>query len=157
MPVRIHKPTSPGRRKSSVQSFDVLTKSEPEKSLIFFKRRSGGRNNQGKITVRHRGGGARRYVRIVDFRRTRYDEVATIAAIEYDPNRSAHLALITYPDATKAYIIAPDGLKVGDTISSSLQQIAIATGNRMPLLHIPPGVRVHSVEFRPSEGGKMAR
>ncbi|MFA5953952.1 MAG: 50S ribosomal protein L2 [Patescibacteria group bacterium] len=157
MPVRIYKPTSPGRRNSSVQSFAEITKTNPEKSLLLPKKRQGGRNNQGKITVRHRGGGAKRYIRIVDFLRTRYDIPATVTAIEYDPNRNAFLALVEYSDNTKAYMIAPQGLTVGNTIVSSKNALEVATGNRMPLQLIPPGVVVHSVEFRPGEGGKLAR
>ncbi|PJE76026.1 50S ribosomal protein L2 [Candidatus Uhrbacteria bacterium CG10_big_fil_rev_8_21_14_0_10_48_11] len=157
MAIRTHKPTSPGRRKSSVQSFDELTKREPEKSLLLTKKRSGGRNNQGKITVRHRGGGAKRYIRIVDFLRSRYDDKATVTAIEYDPNRNAFLALIEYGDKTKAYIVAPQGLGVGDSIVSSRSLVEISSGNRMPLELIPPGMVVHSVEFRPGDGGKLAR
>ena len=157
MAVKVYKPTTAGRRKSSVQSFAEITKTEPEKSLVIAKRRTGGRNNQGKITVRHRGGGAKRYIRTVDFLRNRYDQEATVIAIEYDPNRSAHLALLQYTDGTKAYMIAPQGMGVGEVISSSENKIEPKTGNRMPLEHVPPGVTVHNIEFRPGEGGKIAR
>jgi len=157
MGIRIYKPTTPGRRISSVQTFELITKKDPEKSLLIFKRRKGGRNNQGKITVRHRGGGARRYIRDVDFKRTRYNEPAKVEAIEYDPNRNAFLALLSYPDGAKAYMIAPEGLVVGSTIMSSDKLIDITIGNRMPLEVIPPSVVVHNVEFRPGEGGKIAR
>lgn len=157
MPVKVYRPTTAGRRKSSVQTFAEITKFEPEKSLVTIKRRTGGRNNQGKITVRHRGGGAKRYIRMVDFKRMRYDEEAEVIAIEYDPNRSAFLALIQYADQTKAYMIAPEGLKVGTKIMSSQTRIEAVTGNRMPLEFVPQGVRVHNIEFRPGEGGKMAR
>lgn len=157
MSIKIHKPTSAGRRKSSAQGFEEITKHKPEKSLLIPKKRSGGRNNQGKITVRHRGGGAKRYIRLVDFVRARYDEPAEVTAIEYDPNRSAFLALLQYGNGTKAYIVAPQGLTVGSTIASSRNGIEIKTGNRMPLEFIPTGIAVHSIEYKPSEGGKLVR
>lgn len=157
MGVKVHKPTTAGRRKSSVQSFADITKSRPEKSLVVAKRRTGGRNNQGKITVRHRGGGAKRYIRIVDFVRSRYNDEALVSAIEYDPNRSANIALLEYADGSKAYIVAPEGLKVNMKIVSSDAKVEPSVGNRMPLEHVPPGVVVHNIEFRPGEGGKIAR
>lgn len=157
MAIRHHRPTSPGRRISSVQSFDVITKKDPVKSLTIVRKRTGGRNNQGKITVRHRGGGARRYIRIVDFVRSTYDMPATVEAIEYDPNRSAFLALISYADGKKAYIVAPDGLTVGATVVSSRDVAEIKPGNRLPLERIPTGIAVHCIEFRPGEGGKLVR
>lgn len=157
MAVKVYKPTTPGRRKSSVQSFAEITKHEPEKSLVVAKRRTGGRNNQGKITVRHRGGGAKRYIRKVDFMRTRYNDPATVTAIEYDPNRSAHIALLEYADGKKAYMVAPEGLKVDTQIVASDKKAEPKVGNRMPLEFIPPGVTVHNIEFRPGEGGKIAR
>lgn len=157
MAITIYRPTSAGRRRSSVQSFRDITKKEPEKSLVLIKQRSGGRNNQGKITVRHRGGGARRYVRIVDFVRSRYDIPATVSAIEYDPNRGARLALLKYVDGTKGYIVAPDGLSVGEQVMSSRHMIEIKPGNRMPLAQIPVGLTVHCVEIMPGGGGILVR
>jgi large subunit ribosomal protein L2 len=157
MPVRIYQPRTAGRRRSSVQSFADLTKFEPEKSLVVMKRRRAGRNNQGRITVRHRGGGERRYIRAVDFQRRRYDVPATVTAIEYDPNRGARLALLEYPDRSKAYIVAPLGLAVGSRVTSSRGTIEAALGNRLPLQFVPIGLTVHSVEFRPGEGGRLVR
>src|SRR3989338_4147042 len=145
MGIRIHKPITAGRRKSSVQTFDDITKFEPEKSLAVIRKRTGGRNNQGKITVRHRGGGAKRYIRLVDFVRPHFDEVATVRGIEYDPNSSAFLALLEYANKGKEYIIAPLGLKVGETLISSRQAIEIKPGNRLPLEFIPTGIIVHNI------------
>jgi large subunit ribosomal protein L2 len=157
MSVRVHKPTSNGRRRSSVQGFEEITKTQPEKSLLIPKRRTGGRNNQGKITVRHRGGGAKRYIRQVDFNRFNYDHEAEVKGIEYDPNRSAFLALIEYSDGRKAYMIAPVGLTVGSRVMSSKHSIEIKTGNRLPLEFVPTGITVHNIEYRPGEGGRMVR
>lgn len=157
MPIKKYKPTSLGRRISSVDAFADVTKWEPEKSLITPKRKTGGRNSQGKITVRHRGGGADRYVRIVDFKRAKYDVPAVVAAIEYDPNRGPRLALLHYKDGVKAYMIAPQGLGVGDEIVSSLEQVEIKPGNRMPLDKMPIGIMVHSIELVPGNGGVIAR
>ncbi len=125
MSVKVYKPTTPGRRKSSVSSFSELTKSKPEKSLTISKKRSGGRNNTGRITVHHRGGGAKRLIRVVDYKQNRFDEVAEVMAIEYDPGRSAYIALIQYPDKKKSYILSVDGLKVGDKIVSSQKKTEI--------------------------------
>lgn len=157
MGIRIYRPITAGRRKSSVQTFDDITKFEPEKSLVMIKKRTAGRNAQGKITVRHRGGGARRYVRMVDFVRRSYDVPAKVAAIEYDPNRGARLALLTHQNNIKSYIIAPLGLNVGDEIVSSRGTVAIKPGNRLPLQHIPIGIMVHNIEFIKSGGGKLVR
>ena len=157
MALKIYKPTTPGRRHATVDAFTDVTKTEPEKSLIIIKKRSGGRNAQGKITVRHRGGGARRYIRMVDFIRNRYDSPATVSAIEYDPNRGARLALIEYPDGLRSYIIAPQDLTVGMPVVSSRSAVAIKPGNRMPLEHVPVGVTLHSIELQPGGGGKLAR
>ncbi|MBI4268373.1 50S ribosomal protein L2 [Candidatus Uhrbacteria bacterium] len=157
MAVKLYKPTSPGRRISSVADFSELTKKEPEKSLIVMKKQKSGRNNQGKITVRHRGGGVKRYIRLVDFRRTAYDVPAKVTAIEYDPNRSARLALLEYPNGSKAYIIAPLELKVGEHVLSSQQQAEIKVGNRLTLEHIPVGMMVHALELQPGQGGKLIR
>ncbi|MDD5251932.1 MAG: 50S ribosomal protein L2 [Patescibacteria group bacterium] len=157
MPIKKYKPTSLGRRISSVDAFSDITKWEPEKSLIMPKRKTGGRNAQGKITVRHRGGGADRYVRIVDFKREKYEVPATVAAIEYDPNRGARLALLHYKDGVKSYIVAPQGLTVGETLVSSKDAAEIKPGNRMPLEKIPVGQMVHSVELVPGAGGTVVR
>lgn len=157
MGIRIHRPITAGRRKSSAQTFDDITKFEPEKSLVIIKKRTAGRNAQGKITVRHRGGGAKRYIRVVDFIRRLYDVPARVAAIEYDPNRGARLALLAYPNNTNAYMIAPLGLNVGDEIVSSRGTVAIKPGNRLPLQYIPIGLMVHNIEFIQSGGGKLVR
>lgn len=157
MGVRKYKPTSAGRRQSSVDDFSDITKSEPEKSLIYMQKRINGRNNQGKITVRHRGGGARKYKRIVDFKLTNYDSPATVTAIEYDPNRGARLALVFYKDGKKAYIVQPLGLKVGDTVMSSKTKIEPTSGNRMPLEFIPEGLFIHNIELEPGRGGILVR
>lgn len=157
MPIKYYKPTTPGRRHASVDAFTDITKTEPEKSLIITKKRSGGRNAQGKLTVRHRGGGAKRYIRIVDFLRNRYDAPATVQAIEYDPNRGARLALIEYADGARAYMIAPQDLSLGVQVTSTRAAGEIKPGNRMPLRHIPIGVMVHAVELQPGGGGKLAR
>ena len=157
MAVKRYKPTTNARRQSSVDTFSDVTKFEPEKSLTIFRAQKGGRNNTGKITVRHRGGGARRYTRIVDFVANKFDMPATVIAIEYDPNRGARLALLEYTDLTKAYMIAPQGLSVGDVVMSSKDLIESKTGNRMPLKHIPTGIMVHNVELKPGQGGKLVR
>jgi large subunit ribosomal protein L2 len=157
MPVRQYKPTSPGRRLSSVADFSELTKKEPEKSLIVIKKRTGGRNAQGKITTRHRGGGAKRFLRVIDFKRDKYDIPGRVIALEYDPNRSARLALVEYEDGDKRYILQGDGLKVGDTVLSSKQKIEAKISNSMPLGYIPPGSFVHNIEIVPGGGGKMVR
>lgn len=157
MAVKIYKPTSPGRRKSSVSDFRDLTRKEPEKSLIVIKKKKGGRNNQGKITTRHRGGGTKRYYRIVDFARRKLDMPATVVALEYDPNRSARIALIQYTDGVKSYIIAPVDLHVGDTIVSSQGKQDVIPGNRLCLVHIPVGTQIHALEIRPGRGAQMIR
>ena len=157
MPIKIYRPVTKGRRISSVDAFTDITKWEPEKSLIRPKKRASGRNNQGKITVRHRGGGAARYVRTVDFKQDKYDIPAKVAAIEYDPGRGARIALLNYKDGEKRYIVAPQGLGVGDEIISSRQLVEIKPGNRMPLEKIPVGVQVHNIELTPGSGGMVAR
>ncbi|KKU47882.1 50S ribosomal protein L2 [Candidatus Uhrbacteria bacterium RIFCSPLOWO2_12_FULL_46_10] len=157
MGIRIHKPITAGRRKSSVQTFDDITKFEPEKSLAVIRKRTGGRNAQGKITVRHRGGGAKRYIRLVDFVRCRYNVPAKVTAIEYDPSRGARLALLVYSDQTKYYMIAPLGLNIGDEIVASREAVEIKIGNRLPLQFIPIGLMVHNIEFIPGSGGKLVR
>lgn len=157
MAVKQHKPTTPGRRKSSVQDFSDITKSRPEKSLTVRLKSTSGRNNTGKITVRHRGGGVKRLYRIIDFKQLRYDDAAEVLAIEYDPNRGARIALIKYADETKSYILAPKGIAVGDTIISSQKRVEPTTGNRMPLEHIPVGLFVHNIELLPGKGGQIVR
>lgn len=156
-PIKLYKPTTSGRRFASVDAFNDITKQEPEKSLIIIKKKMGGRNSQGKLTVRHQGGGARRYIRIVDSKRNKYDAPAKISAIEYDPNRGARIALIQYAGGEKSYILAPAGLKVGDEIMSSKEKLEIKIGNRMQLKHIPLGVLIHDVELNPERGGVIAR
>jgi large subunit ribosomal protein L2 len=158
MPVKKYKPTTPGRRKASVlDNKDLLTDKEPEKSLTKYLKRRAGRNNQGRITVRHRGGGAKRLYRIIDFKRDKYDIKAKVASIEYDPNRTANIALLTYLDGAKAYCLAPEGLQVGDMIVSSNKAVDLKVGNRMPLKYIPAGTAVHAVELKPGQGARLAR
>lgn len=157
MGIKKVKPTTPGRRNATFDDFADITKKSPEKSLIMPKKRKGGRNNQGKITVRHRGGGAKRAIRIIDTKRDKLDIPAKVVAIEYDPNRGARLALLNYKDGEKRYIIKPSKLKVGDEILSSSKKITIKDGNAMPLKYIPAGVAVNSVEIEPGHGAKLAR
>lgn len=156
MPVKIYKPTSAGRRQMSTLDRSVLSKKKPEKALLSPRPRKAGRNAQGKITVRHRGGGAKRRYRLVDFRRDKAGIPAKVAAIEYDPNRSAHIALLHYVDGEKRYILAPVGLAVGDTVVSGAGA-DIKPGNTLPLERIPTGTVVHNVELRPGAGGQLAR
>ncbi len=156
MPVKKYKPTSPGRRDMTGATFEEITKSKPERSLLRPKKQRAGRNNQGRITVRHRGGGHRRRLRIVDFKRKKHDIPAKVAAIEYDPNRSARLALLNYADGAKAYIIAPLGLQVGDRVSSG-PQAEIRPGNSLPLSIIPLGTQIHNIELQEGRGGQLVR
>jgi len=157
MAVRIYKPTSPGRRRSSVSSFGEITKRKPVKSLTVIVKRQAGRNVHGKITVRHQGGGHKRYYRLVDFKQDRYDVPAKVAAIEYDPNRSARIALLEYPDGEKRYILSPLGLEVGMTVVSSRTRVPVQVGNRAPISEIPVGMTVHNVELVPGKGGEIVR
>ncbi len=157
MPIRKVKPTSPGRRLSSYQDFSDITKTQPEKSLIVIRKQFSGRNNQGKITVRHQGGGAKRYLRAVDFKRDKFDVPGIVAAIEYDPSRGPRIALINYVDGEKRYIVAPIDLKVGMTVLSSKKLIELTSGNALPLEFIPAGMPVHNVELEPGQGGKLGR
>ena len=157
MPIKKYKPTTPGRRQSSVQTFSDITKKKPEKSLIAPIKKKAGRNNQGKITVRHKGGGAKRNYRLVDFKRVAYDASAKVIAIEYDPNRGPRVALIQYENNKKAYILCPKQLNVGDTIMSSDKAIEAKVGNRMPLEFIPSGINVYNIELTPGKGGQMVR
>jgi large subunit ribosomal protein L2 len=159
MPIRIYKPTSAGRRNASVNMHAEVTRAEPEKSLLRPIHKKGGRNNRGVITSRGRGGGAKRQYRMIDFKRKDRDGVeGTVAAIEYDPNRTSHIALIEYTDGIKRYIIAPLGLKVGTVIvSSNTQPVEPTVGNAMPLRHIPAGLDVHCVELVPGKGAQICR
>ncbi len=148
---------TPGRRHATFDDFKDITKTIPEKRLIVIKKKASGRNSQGKITVRHRGGGSKRYIRMVDFKRDKFDIPATVSAIEYDPNRGARLALLNYSDGEKRYIIAPLGLNVGDKVVSSKNLVDVKVGNAMPIAHIPAGVAISSVELEPGQGAKIAR
>ncbi len=156
MAVKIFKPTSPGRRGMTSPTFEEITKSKPERSLIRALRKHGGRDANGTVSVRHRGGGHRRYLRLIDFKRNKIDIPAKVAAIEYDPNRSARIALLNYADGEKRYILAPLELKVGDTIVAG-KNVDIRPGNAMPLAVIPVGTMVHNVELQPGKGGQIAR
>ena len=156
MAIKSYRPTTNGRRGMTTLVNDEITKTTPEKSLVVTIKKSGGRNNQGQITVRHHGGGAKRKYRIIDFKRNKDGVVGTVASIEYDPNRSANIALINYNDGEKRYIIAPKGLKVGMKIESG-EQADIKVGNNLPLGNIPEGTLVHNVELKPGKGGQMAR
>ena len=156
MAIRVYKPTSPARRFMSVLTFEEVTKKTPEKSLLTDMRHKAGRNNQGKITVRHQGGGARRKYRIIDFKRTKDGIPATVKAIEYDPNRTCFIALLYYADGEKAYILAPLGLKVGDTVMSGAEA-DIKPGNCLPIANIPLGTLIHNIEIKVGKGGQMVR
>ncbi len=156
MGLKVYKPTSPGRRGMSGASFEELTKKKPEKSLLVPLKKKGGRSNQGRITVRHRGGGAKRMLRLIDFKRDKIGIPGVVAAIEYDPNRSAHIALIQYSDDEKRYILAPLGLKVGDTIASG-PGAEVKPGNALPLKAIPAGTFIHNVELHRGRGGQIVR
>ena len=156
MAIRVYKPTSPARRFMSVLTFEEVTKKAPERSLVTDLRHKAGRNNQGKITVRHQGGGARRKYRIIDFKRQKDGIPATVKAIEYDPNRTCFIALLAYANGDKSYILAPLGLKVGDTVMSGAEA-DIKTGNCLPLSNIPLGTLIHNVEIKVGRGGQMVR
>ncbi len=157
MAVKVYKPTTNGRRNMSVLNFKAeITTDKPEKSLLVSKSKKAGRNNQGKITVRHHGGGAKQKYRLIDFKRNKDNIEGTIASVEYDPNRSANIALVNYADGEKKYIIAPKGLKVGDKIISG-QKVDIKTGNAMPLASIPVGTMIHNIELKPGKGAQLVR
>jgi large subunit ribosomal protein L2 len=156
MPIRRYKPTSPGRRFMSVSTFEEITKKRPEKSLLEPVTKKGGRNSNGRITTRHQGGGHKRRYRVIDFKRVKDGVPAKVAAIEYDPNRSARIALLHYADGAKAYILAPSQLRVGATVESG-PNADIKVGNALPLENIPTGTLVHNVELKPGGGAKMAR
>ncbi len=156
MAVKVFKPTSAGRRDMTGPSFEEITRTTPERSLISGLRKSGGRNFRGKITIRHRGGGHKRRYRDIDFRRDKKGVPARVASIEYDPNRSARIALLHYADGEKRYIIAPLGLRVGDTVTSA-PRTELRPGNTMPLRNIPMGTMVHNIELQPGRGGQLVR
>ncbi len=157
MPIKFYNPTSAGRRAGSVIDYKaVLTKFEPEKSLVVGKRRASGRNHHGVITAKHRGGGNKKLYRLIDFKRLKDDQSAKVIAIEYDPNRSCFIALIQYTDGQKSYILAPNGLKVGTTVQSG-PTAEPELGNCMPLANVPAGLEVHNIEMNPGQGGKLVR
>ena len=156
MAIKKYKPTSPGRRGMTGDAFEDITRDRPERSLTVNLKQHSGRNAQGRITVRHRGGGAKRRYRLIDFKRDKHNIQAQVATIEYDPNRTARVALLHYTDGEKRYIIAPDGLKVGDTLLSG-RGVEVRVGNCMPLSEIPLGMNVHNVELKPGNGAQMVR
>lgn len=156
MGIKKYKPTSPGRRNMTVSTFEEITKSEPEKSLLASKSKTGGRNSYGRITVRHKGGGEKKHYRMIDFKRNKDDILAKVAGIEYDPNRSANIALLHYVDGEKRYIIHPRGLQVGDTIMSGASA-DIKVGNALPLKNIPVGTVIHNIELKTGKGAQLVR
>ncbi|HET8628139.1 MAG TPA: 50S ribosomal protein L2 [Thermomicrobiales bacterium] len=156
MPIKKYKPTTPGRRGMSVSTFEEITRTKPEKSLTEPLKKHAGRNNQGRITVRHRGGGSKRKYRIIDFKRNKHGVAAKVFSVEYDPNRSARIALLHYADGEKRYILAPLGVKVGDTLMSG-PEAELRAGNALPLRNIPLGMQVHNIELNPGQGGKLVR
>ncbi len=156
MAVKIYKPKTNGQRHKTSYTFEEITKTRPERSLIVVKKERAGRNSFGRVTVRHRGGGARRQIRIVDFKREKMNIPAKVSAIEYDPNRTARLALLTYADGEKRYIIAPIGVKVGDTLLSG-SNVEIRPGNNLPLANIPVGTTIHAIELHPGKGAQIGR
>ncbi len=156
MPVKVYKPTSPGRRGMSVLGFNEITTSEPEKSLLAPLKKKSGRNSQGRITVRHRGGGHKRRYRIIDFKRNKHGVPARVATVEYDPNRTANIALLVYADGEKRYILAPEGVTVGDALMSG-PDAEIRVGNSLPIYRIPLGTQIHNIELQPGKGGQLVR
>ncbi|MEG0769382.1 MAG: 50S ribosomal protein L2 [Ruthenibacterium sp.] len=156
MAIKKYKPTTPGRRGMTVTDYSVLSKVEPERSLLEPKKKAAGRNNTGRITVRHRGGGNRMKYRVIDFKRDKVDMPATVKTLEYDPNRSAHISLVEYEDGEKRYILAPEGMKVGDIVMSGASA-DIKPGNCLPFQNIPVGTVIHNVELYPGKGGQLAR
>lgn len=156
MAIKSYKPTTPSRRHMTVTDYSGLSKVEPEKSLLVTLKKHSGRNNTGRITVRHKGGGCRRKYRIIDFKRDKVGVPATVLTLEYDPNRSAHIALVEYQDGEKRYILAPNDLKVGDVIESG-NNADIKTGNALALEYIPVGTFIHNIELKPGKGGQLAR
>lgn len=156
MPVKAFKPTSPGRRQMTVSTFEEITKQEPERSLVESLKKNAGRNNSGHLSVRHKGGGHKRQYRVIDFKRNKYGVPAKVAAIEYDPNRSANIALLHYVDGAKAYILAPNGLAVGQVVVSG-PEADIKVGNCLPIKNIPVGTLLHNVELKPGKGAQIVR
>jgi large subunit ribosomal protein L2 len=156
MPVKVYRPTSPGRRNMSVTTFDEITRTKPERSLLAPLRKKGGRNSRGVVTVRHRGGGHKRRYRLIDFKRNNFGVAGRVDSIEYDPNRSARIALVVYDNGERRYILAPNGLKVGDTVMSG-PDADIRPGNALPIRNIPLGTVIHNVEIYPGRGGQMVR
>jgi large subunit ribosomal protein L2 len=156
MAVKKYKPTTPGMRDRTGYTFEEITKDKPERSLVIEKRKHGGRNAYGRVTVRHRGGGHRQKIRLVDFKRGKHDIPASVAAIEYDPNRTARLALLNYIDGEKRYILAPVGLQVGDTVMSG-KKADVRVGNSLPISNIPTGTLIHNVELKEGRGGQLVR
>lgn len=156
MPIKVYKPTSAGRRGMTGHTFEEITTSRPERSLTEPLRKRGGRNNAGRVTVRHRGGGHKRRYRLIDFKRDKFDTPAKVLTIEYDPNRSARIALVQYQDGEKRYIIAPLGLKVGDTIANG-EKADVRLGSALHIRDIPVGTQIHNVELSPGKGGQLAR
>ena len=156
MAIKKYKPTTPGRRGMTVTDYSVLSKVDPERSLLESKKKHAGRNNTGKITVRHHGGGNRVKYRVIDFKRNKFDVLATVKTLEYDPNRSAFIALVEYEDGAKSYILAPDGLKVGDTIMAG-PNADIKPGNALPFENIPVGTMIHNIELYPGKGAQLVR
>jgi large subunit ribosomal protein L2 len=156
MPIKVYKPTSAGRRDMSGQTFEEITRTRPEKSLVSGLNKRGGRNARGKITIRHRGGGHKRRYRAIDFKRDKFDIPGRVASIEYDPNRSARIALVSYADGEKRYIVAPLGVQVGDQVISSLNA-DIRPGNTLPLRNIPQGTLIHNIELQAGRGGQVVR
>jgi large subunit ribosomal protein L2 len=156
MAIKVFRPTSPGRRGMSGSTFEEITKDKPEKALLAPLKKRGGRNNQGRMTVRHRGGGAKRKLRMIDFKRDKTGVPGRVAAIEYDPNRSARIALIYYADGDKRYILAPVGLDIGDTVMSG-QDAEVRPGNALPMKYIPSGTSLHNIEMERGKGGQMVR
>ncbi|MEW6180764.1 MAG: 50S ribosomal protein L2 [Chloroflexota bacterium] len=156
MAIKIYKPVTPGQRGMTGYSFEEITKTVPERSLLIIRKKHSGRNNQGRVTVRHQGGGNRRYIRLVDFKRDKLNVPAKVAAIEYDPNRTARLALLVYADGEKRYIVSPVGLKVGDTVMAG-PNVDIRPGNSLPIANIPVGTMIHNIELYPGRGGQLVR
>ena len=156
MAIKKYKPTTPGRRGMTVTDYSQLSKVAPERSLLEPMKKAAGRNNTGRITVRHHGGGNRTKYRVIDFKRNKFDVPATVKTLEYDPNRSAHIALIEYEDGVKSYILAPDGLKVGDTVMAG-PNADIKPGNALPFANIPVGTTIHNIELYPGKGGQLVR
>lgn len=156
MAIKVYKPITPGQRNMTGYSFEEITKSRPERSLLVLRTKHSGRNSYGRITVRHQGGGNRRFIRLVDFKRDKRDIPARVSAIEYDPNRTARLALLVFADGEKRYIIAPVGLKVGDTVVSG-RNADVRPGNTLPISNIPVGTMIHNIELKEGRGGQLVR